>query len=107
MKQINRILKDGGKLFARVNTINETEAGAGDGEEIEPNFYKNPLRGINKRFFQKKMFINTFLWLEPLLLKKYLLFVMANLSLVLKLFAQNKPNNLWKNKNGKISVFIF
>lgn len=54
MKQINRILKDGGKLFARVNTINETEAGAGDGEEIEPNFYKNPLRGINKRFFSKE-----------------------------------------------------
>ncbi len=54
MKQINRILKDGGKLFARVNSINETEAGAGDGEEIEPNFYKNPLRGINKRFFSEE-----------------------------------------------------
>ncbi len=60
MKQINRILTHGGKLYARVNTTDEKEAGAGDGEQIEPNFYKNPNRGINKRFFNNEDVIKYF-----------------------------------------------
>ena len=51
MKQIKRILNGCGVLIARVNTNLDTEFGAGDGIEIEPNFYKNPERGIDKRFF--------------------------------------------------------
>ena len=53
LKQIKRILINNGILIARVNTNLDTEFGAGDGIEIEPNFYKNLERGIDKRFFTK------------------------------------------------------
>lgn len=54
LKQIRRILSPNGILIARVNTNLDTEFGAGDGIEIEPDFYKNPERGIDKRFFTKE-----------------------------------------------------
>ena len=51
LKEIKRILIPTGKLIARVNAVNDTVFGAGDGIEIEPNFYRNTERGIDKRFF--------------------------------------------------------
>ena len=51
LKEIKRILIPNGKLIARVNAVNDTVFGAGDGIEIEPNFYRNTERGIDKRFF--------------------------------------------------------
>ena len=54
MKQIKRVLIDNGVLIARVNTNLDTEFGAGDGVEIEPNFYRNLERGIDKRFFTQE-----------------------------------------------------
>ena len=40
LKEIKRILINNGILIARVNTNLDTEFGAGDGIEIEPNFIK-------------------------------------------------------------------
>ena len=51
MKEIKRVLAPNGILIARVNTNLDKGFGAGDGEELEENFYKNPERGIDKRFF--------------------------------------------------------
>lgn len=51
MEQIKRILKPSGILIARVNSSNDKNFGASDGEELEPGYYTNPERGINKRFF--------------------------------------------------------
>lgn len=49
MKEIKRILKKGGYLFARVNSTNDINFGAGKGEKIEENYYF--VEGYNKRFF--------------------------------------------------------
>ena len=49
MKEIKRILKDGGHLLARVNSVNDINHGAGQGKKIEENFYY--VEGYNKRFF--------------------------------------------------------
>ena len=49
MKEIKRILKNGGYLFARVNSINDVNYGAGQGTKIEDGFYF--VQGYNKRFF--------------------------------------------------------
>ncbi len=49
MKEIKRILKTGGYLLARVNSINDVNHGAGRGKKIETNFYY--VEGYNKRFF--------------------------------------------------------
>ena len=51
MQEIKRILIPNGQLIARVNSNTDTVFGAGEGIEIEPNFYKNQERGIDKRFF--------------------------------------------------------
>lgn len=53
MNEIKRILCPNGILIARVNTTEDKEFGAGEGVELEPNFYKNLDRGIDKRFFTK------------------------------------------------------
>ena len=60
LKEIKRILIPNGTLIARVNTNLDTEFGAGEGIEIEPNFYKNLERGIDKRFFTKESALKYF-----------------------------------------------
>lgn len=49
MEEIKRVLKPNGKLYARVNSIKDTNHGAGLGEKLEKNFYY--VEGYNKRFF--------------------------------------------------------
>ena len=49
MQEIKRILKPGGHLIARVNSIKDTNYGAGTGEEIEEHYYK--INDSYKRFF--------------------------------------------------------
>ena len=49
MKEIKRILKKGGHIFARVNSLNDTNHGAGQGVKLEENYYF--VDGYNKRFF--------------------------------------------------------
>jgi len=49
LREIKRILKKGETLLARVNSIFDINAGAGQGEKIEENFYF--VEGYNKRFF--------------------------------------------------------
>lgn len=49
MLEIKRILKNGGYLLARVNSINDINYGAGQGEKLEEKFYF--VGGYNKRFF--------------------------------------------------------
>ena len=49
MKEIKRILKVGGYLFARVNSVDDVNYGAGQGEKLEDNYYF--VDGYNKRFF--------------------------------------------------------
>lgn len=51
--EIKRILKPGGKLYARVNSTKDILHGAGDGELIEENFYIDRERGIPKRYFDE------------------------------------------------------
>ncbi|MBQ9790233.1 MAG: class I SAM-dependent methyltransferase [Clostridia bacterium] len=51
MREIRRVLAPDGVLIARVNSTLDTVFGAGSGTEIEPNFFQNPDRGIEKRFF--------------------------------------------------------
>jgi len=48
----SRILKPGGKLFCRVNSIYDENFGYGKGEEIEKNYFSN--NGNFKRFFSKE-----------------------------------------------------
>lgn len=52
MLEIKRILKPNGYLFARVNSVNDFNSGAGQGEMIEPNYYF--VERNNKRFFDLK-----------------------------------------------------
>lgn len=53
LDDFSRILKPGGKLFCRVNSIYDTNHGYGKGREIEKNyFFQN---GNLKGSFQKKM----------------------------------------------------
>ena len=49
MKEIKRILTLNGSLIARVNSVLDTNYGAGKGEKLEENFYF--VNGYNKRFF--------------------------------------------------------
>ena len=49
LKEIKRILTSNGSLIARVNSTEDINHGAGQGEKIEENFYF--VEGYNKRFF--------------------------------------------------------
>ena len=49
---IQRVLMSGGHLFVRVNSINDVNYGAGQGEEIEHHLYLNE-DGCLKRFFDE------------------------------------------------------
>lgn len=51
MAEIRRVLKNGGKLYARVNSVDDINHGAGQGEKLEENYYY--VEGYNKRFFDK------------------------------------------------------
>ena len=53
MFNIKRILKSPGLLIARVNSSEDENFGAKDGDQVEPDFYINNERGITKRFFTK------------------------------------------------------
>lgn len=52
VKEIKRVLKADGYIIGRVNSINDINYGAGNGEEIEKNFYLTE-EGY-KRFFKKE-----------------------------------------------------
>ena len=58
MKEIKKILKPNGHLLARVNSIKDINHGAGQGKQLEKNYYF--VEGYNKRFFSiedaKKIF---------------------------------------------------
>ncbi len=49
MKEIRRILSPSGYLLARVNSTNDINYGAAQGEKIDTNYYY--VDGYNKRFF--------------------------------------------------------
>ncbi|MCL1971504.1 MAG: nucleoside monophosphate kinase [Endomicrobia bacterium] len=51
INEIKRVLKPGGKLYVRVNSVNDKVHGAGDGELVEENFYIDRTRNIPKRYF--------------------------------------------------------
>jgi SAM-dependent methyltransferase len=50
-KELQRVLKQGGSLLCRLNSINDTEFGAGLGVEVEPHYYEH--EGRRKRFFDE------------------------------------------------------
>lgn len=52
IKEIKRVLKPNGYLIGRVNSINDSNYGAGSGKEIEKNFYLTE-EGY-KRFFSEE-----------------------------------------------------
>ncbi len=52
LQDLRRILKPDGHLLIRVNTINDTNYGAGSGEEVEHHLYKTE-DGMLKRFFSE------------------------------------------------------
>jgi len=54
IKEIQRVLRPGGKLYARVNSAYDFAYGAGNGDEIERNFYVDRERGTTKRYFDEK-----------------------------------------------------
>lgn len=52
LKEIQRVLRPEGHLFVRVNSVNDVNHGAGQGEEVEPHLYKTS-EGMLKRFFDE------------------------------------------------------
>ena len=52
LEEIRRVLVSGGHLFVRINSINDVNYGAGQGEEIEHHLYLNE-DGRLKRFFDE------------------------------------------------------
>ena len=52
LKEIRRVLIPDGHLLMRVNSVNDTNFGAGVGEQIEPNLYRTE-DGMYKRFFDE------------------------------------------------------
>lgn len=52
LEEIKRVLKPGGILLFRVNSIHDVNYGAGEGREIEPHLYETS-DGRYKRFFDK------------------------------------------------------
>ena len=52
MTEIKRVLKNGGRLLARVNSVKDLNHGAGQGKKLEENYYF--VEGYNKRFFDEE-----------------------------------------------------
>ncbi len=53
LKELVRITKKGGHLLVRVNSTNDRNYGAGQGNELERYYYEQ--NGIKKRFFDRDM----------------------------------------------------
>ena len=53
LKEIRRVLRPEGHLFVRVNSVNDVNHGAGQGEEVEPHLYKTS-EGMLKCFFDEE-----------------------------------------------------
>lgn len=58
VNEIHRVLSDNGCLICRVNSTKDVNHGAGQGTEIEENFYEN--NGLLKRFFNEESLKNLF-----------------------------------------------
>ncbi|WP_028551720.1 class I SAM-dependent methyltransferase [Paenibacillus sp. UNC451MF] len=58
LQELQRVLLPGGHLLCRVNSIHDIHFGAGEGIEIEPNYYEQ--NGQYKRFFDKDQVIQLF-----------------------------------------------
>lgn len=52
VKEIGRVLTNGGYFLCRVNSVNDVAHGSGRGEKIEENYYD--VKGRKKRFFNKE-----------------------------------------------------
>ena len=102
MGQIKRILAPNGILIARVNSNLDTEFGAGDGIEIEPDFYKNPERGIDKRFFTKDSSRKYFSIIgNPSVELKTIQYIGKNKQIFEIVVRNNKELKYSKNKSSK------
>lgn len=51
--EVRRVLRPGGVFLFRVNATDDTEFGAGAGEELEPHYYRVPPDGRNNRPFKR------------------------------------------------------
>ena len=69
ISEIQRILKDNGKLFCRINSIFDTNHGAGEGIEIENNYFYN--NGIYKQFFTEESVRDYFGNMDIISIKNY------------------------------------
>lgn len=52
IRELHRVLTSNGSIILRVNSINDTNFGAGQGEQIEKNYYSRD--GRLKRFFEEQ-----------------------------------------------------
>lgn len=69
VNEIKRVLKEGGFLFVRVNSVKDTNHGAGKGIEIEKNYYN--IDGNLKRFFDKEQVEKLFIDWEVKYINEY------------------------------------
>ena len=53
LEEIKRVLKPGGILLFRVNSMNDVNYGAGEGREVEPHLFETSV-GSYKRFFDRE-----------------------------------------------------
>jgi SAM-dependent methyltransferase len=68
VRDIRRVLINGGVLLCRVNSMNDINYGAGQGEVLEENFYN--VNGQTKRFFDHKQLGALFSGWEKLYLRE-------------------------------------
>lgn len=52
VKELQRVLQTNGSLLCRVNSVHDVDFGAGQGIELEPNYYEH--EGRKKRFFDER-----------------------------------------------------
>ena len=69
VKEIKRVLKEGGFLLVRVNSVNDINYGAGKGILIEKNYYN--IDGNLKRFFDKEQLEELFIDWEVKYINEY------------------------------------
>ncbi len=72
--EILRVIKTNGMLYVRINSINDTNYGAGQGKQISEGIYMTDTG--KKRFFDKRNILNTFkvfkiIDMEEVILMKY------------------------------------